>query len=202
MRGLAVQSQASALASLQQTTDLDRLLAWGLGADPSAVCVRSRASRRVRARASACRRLSFTCAVAQAHGAGAQPILVVMHVLKLLLGARVDAVKSGADLCAQMHQWQSSSVTEARPASGRALHLPMRARTTPCSPSDGDLPPSRPASDSPSPPARCLPQDMAEQISEYVEQHAADFCEGEHLGGALENALFTWVDASVTLVSV
>ena len=152
--------------------------------------------------ASACRRLSFTCAIAQAHGAGAQPILVVMHVLKLLLGARLDAVKSGADLCAQMHQWQSASVTEARPErSGRALHLPMHARPTPCSPSDGGLPPSRRASD-PSPPARCLPQDMAEQISEYVEKHEADFCEGEHLGGALENALFTWVDASVTLVSV
>jgi hypothetical protein len=34
-----------------------------------------------------------------------------MHVLKMLLGARLEAVRSGSDLCMQMHQWQSSSVS-------------------------------------------------------------------------------------------
>ena len=50
VRGLAVQSQANALASLQQATDLDRLLAWGLGADPSAVGLSGRAAAWARAR--------------------------------------------------------------------------------------------------------------------------------------------------------
>jgi len=46
VRGLALKSQQDALASIQQpTVDLDRLLAWGLGADPAAVfvCARARA---------------------------------------------------------------------------------------------------------------------------------------------------------------
>mmetsp|Transcript_12035 Transcript_12035/g.17384 ORF Transcript_12035/g.17384 Transcript_12035/m.17384 type:complete len:161 (+) Transcript_12035:109-591(+) len=41
-----------------------------------------------------------------------------------------------------------------------------------------------------------------EKIERFVEQHETEFCEGDHLGGSSENALFMWTDATVTLVSV
>jgi hypothetical protein len=41
-----------------------------------------------------------------------------------------------------------------------------------------------------------------EQIERYIEEHGSEFCEGAHLGGESENALFLWADASVSVVSV
>ena len=39
-------------------------------------------------------------------------------------------------------------------------------------------------------------------IEQYIDEHAREFCEGEHLGGMSENALCQWADAAVSLVSI
>ena len=40
------------------------------------------------------------------------------------------------------------------------------------------------------------------EIESYVEEHASEFCEGAHLGGPCENAVYMWADAALSLVSV
>ena len=74
----------------------------------------------------------------------------------MLLGARVESVKSGVDLLLLLQQWQSSWV----------------------------------------------PVGVVEQIDSFIEARAQEFCEGDHLGGKSETAIFVWVDSSVSLVSV
>ena len=44
--------------------------------------------------------------------------------------------------------------------------------------------------------------EVAGQIERYIDEHSREFCEGEHLGGPSENAIFLWVDASVSLVTI
>lgn len=173
VRELAVTSQQEALVMMQQATDLDQLLAWGLSADAGSVsCAASMLIEncawagmcdgglmrcvRVRSGFGVCRhveRVSCFSSIRtssslptsdvgllwriQATGPGAQSFIVVLHVLKMLLGARIESVRSGADLLSLLQQWQSSWV----------------------------------------------PVGVVEQIESFIETRAQDFCEGDHLGG-------------------
>jgi len=94
--------------------------------------------------------------ILQAQGPSAQPILVVVNVLKWLVGERIQGIKCAQDLLEVLQQWEPAWV------SAQAV----------------------------------------ESIEQYIDEHAREFCEGEHLGGSSENALCQWADAAVSLVSV